>query len=356
VRDLANDNELLARRIADFEAGRDIGPRLIKAGFIDGGGPYAGPTKALADDAETVREWIDRYAAEGYSQVKLYSSLRKSLVPDAIAYAHEKGLRVSGHVPVGLSAREFIEMGADELQHINFVFLNFVAGPGDDTRTPLRFSLVGDRAAALDLTGGPVRDFIQLLKRRNVVVDPTVVTFEDLFTEQAKLPALTYAAIADRLPATWQRSIAAGGGGMPAADGAAVMRHRLAYERMIALIGELHRSGVTIVPGTDAVAGLAYVRELELYVQSGIPPAEVLRLATHGAARAMGLDGERGSLATGKVADLILVDGDPSRIVSDLRRVHTVIRADRMFDVDSINRELGIAPVHRQAATVPASR
>lgn len=347
VRDMANDNESLARRSADFEAGRDIGPRVIKAGFIDGGGPYAGPSKALADNAETVRAWIDRYAAEGYSQVKLYSSLKKSLVPDAIAYAHEKGLRVSGHVPVGLSAREFIEMGADELQHINFVFLNFVAGPGDDTRTPLRFSLVGDRGGSLDLTGAPVRDFIGLLKAKGIVVDPTVVAFEDLYTAQAKMPALTYAAILDRLPATWQRSIAAGGGGLPAADGAAVLRHRVAYERMIALVGELHRSGVTIVPGTDAAAGIAYVRELELYVQAGIPPSDVLRIATHNAARAMKLDAERGSLAQGQVADLILVDGDPSRFVSDLRRVHTVIRADRVFDVDSLNREVGIAPLRR---------
>ncbi len=347
VRDMANDNDSLARMSADFEAGRDIGPRMIKAGFLDGGGPYAGPTKALADDAKTVREWIDRYAAEGYSQVKLYSSLKRSLVPDAIAYAHEKGLRVSGHVPVGMSAREFIEMGADELQHINFVFLNFLAGEGDDTRTPVRFRLVGDRAAELDLTGPSVREFIELLKARNVVIDPTIVTFEDLFTEQPKLPALTYAAIADRLPVSWQRTIAAGGGGMPAADGKAVMRHRIAYDRMIALVGELYRSGVTIVPGTDAVAGIAYVRELELYVQAGIPPVEVLRLATHGAARAMKLDADRGRLAEGQAADLILVDGDPSRVVSDLRRVHTVIRADRVFDVDSLNREVGIAPLSR---------
>lgn len=342
VRDMANDNDLLARRSADFEAGRDVGPRVLKAGFIDGGGPFAGPSKAIADDEQTVREWIDRYAAQGYQQIKLYSSLKKALVPGAIAYAHEKGLRVSGHVPVGMTAREFVELGADELQHANFLFLNFLAGPRDDTRTPVRFTLVAQKGPDLDLTGADVRDFIALLKTRGTVVDPTLVTFEDMFLAQPKLPAQTYAAVLDRLPATWQRQIAAGSGGLAAADGKAVMQHRAAYERMVALVGELHRSGVAIVAGTDAVAGLAYARELELYVQGGIAPAEVLRIATVNAARAMKLERERGSLAKGQVADLILVDGDPSRIVSDLRRVRTVIRGDRLFDADALAREAGL--------------
>lgn len=342
VRDLANDNDLLARRSADFEAGRDIGPRIIKAGFIDGSSPFAGPTKALADDEDTVREWIDRYADQGYSQVKLYSSLKKALVPDAIRYAHEKGLRLSGHVPVGMSAQEFVELGADELQHINFVFLNFLAGPDDDTRTPVRFSLVGDRAATVDLTGAPVRRFIDLLVAKGTVVDPTLVAFEDMFNSQPGFPPLTYTAVMDRLPATWQRALAAGGGGLPAADGRAVMRHRAAYEQMVAMVGELHRSGVPIVAGTDAVAGLAYVRELELYVQAGIPPAEVLRIATVNAAKAMKLDGQRGRLAEGQAADLILVDGDPSRYVSDLRRVRTVIRGDRLYDAVELARAAGL--------------
>ncbi len=348
VRDMANDNALLARRSADFEAGRDLGPRVIKAGFLDGSGPFAGPSKALADDEATVREWIDRYAAEGYSQVKLYSSLRKHLVADAIAYAHEKGLRVSGHVPMGMSAREFVELGADELQHANFLFLNFLAGPESDTRTPLRFSLVGERGPGLDLSGQPMREFVGLLRERGTVVDPTLVAFEDMFTSQSGHPALTFAPVVHRLPATWQRSLAAGGGGLPAADGAAAMRHRLAYERMIALVGELHRSGVAIVAGTDAAAGLTYARELELYVQAGIPPVQVLRIATVNGAEAMAI-ADRGRLAPGQVADLILVDGDPSRQVADLRRVHTVIRGDRRFDAAELARAAGLGPADAPA-------
>lgn len=343
VRDLANINELLARRSEDFDAGRDIGPRILKAGFLDGSGPFAGPSKALADDSESVWRWIDRYADEGYVQLKLYSSLKRELVPDAIEYAHAKGLRVSGHVPVGMSAREFIELGADELQHANFLFLNFLAGRGDDTRTPLRFRMVAERAGQVDLSGAEVNAFIELLRRRDIVVDPTLVAFEDLFVSQPHRPAPVYAEVFDRLPISWQRRIGAGSGGLEAPDGAAAMRNRAAFDRMIALVGDLHRSGVTIIAGTDAAAGLAFARELELYVQGGIPPIEVLRIATVNAARTMGLEDERGRLAHGQTADLILIDGDPTRIISDVRRVHTVIRGDRLFRAEALARAAGLS-------------
>lgn len=342
VRDLANDNALIARRSDDFDAGRDLGPRVLKAGFLDGGGPFAGPSKALADDAESVRSWIDRYAEEGYVQLKLYSSLKRDLVPAAIEHAHARGLRVSGHVPVGMSAREFVELGADELQHANFLFLNFLAGRDDDTRTPLRFRLVAERADRVDLSSPEVRDFVELLRARQIVVDPTLVAFEGMFLDQPRLPAPTYTPVLNRLPATWQRRIGAGGSGLEASDGLAVLRNRAAFERMITLVGDLHRSGVPIVAGTDDIAGISYARELELYVQSGISPAEVLRIATGNAARAMGLDQQRGSLAVGQQADLILVDGDPSRIIADIRRVHTVIRGDRLFHSADLARAAGL--------------
>lgn len=343
VRDLANDNAALARRIDDFVAGRDIGPHVLKAGILDGSGPFAGPTEALVDDAAGVRRWIDRYADEGYVQLKLYSSLKRELVPEAIAHGHRRGLRVSGHVPVGMTAREFVELGADELQHANFLFLNFLAGRDDDTRTPLRFHRVAEQGGQLDLSGPEFDAFVALLRERGVVVDPTLVAFEPMFVNQPGLPSQTYAEVLDRMPVTRQRSIATGGGGLAAHGGAERMRNRAAFDRMVTLIGHLHRSGVPIVAGTDAIAGLSYARELELYVQAGIPPATVLRIATGDAARAMGLEGERGSLAEGHVADLILVDGDPSRIIGDIRRVHTVIRGDRLYRADALARAAGLS-------------
>src|SRR5262249_38668645 len=125
VRDLANDNDALLKMKHDFDAGTEIGPRVTMRGFMDGRGPYAGPTKVFVDTEAEARTAIDYYAKNGYDGVKVYSSLKPELVPFITKLAHEKGLRVSGHVPANMTAQQFVEAGADEIQHINMLFLNF---------------------------------------------------------------------------------------------------------------------------------------------------------------------------------------------------------------------------------------
>jgi imidazolonepropionase-like amidohydrolase len=106
----------------------------------------------------------------------------------------------------------------------------------------------------------------------------------------------------------------------------------------------LHRAGVTLVAGTDGTAGFSLVRELELYVSAGIAPKEALRIATLGGAEVMKRDKDYGRVAPGYVADLILVDGDPTQWMGDLRKVDTVIRGDRMFDSAALFKAVGIKP------------
>ena len=122
-----------------IEEGREIGPRIIMRGFMDGRGPYAGPTKVFVDTEQEAQTAIDNYAKLGYEGIKIYSSIKPELVPTIIRLAHDKGMRISGHVPAHMTAQQFVELGADELQHINFVFLNFFPEV-KDTRTPARFT------------------------------------------------------------------------------------------------------------------------------------------------------------------------------------------------------------------------
>ncbi len=343
VRDLANDAEQLSALIKAIESGDDIGPRVIRAGFIDGRGPYAGPTKVFADTEEEMRKGINDYADAGFVQVKIYSSIKPELVPAAVRFAHERGLRLSGHVPAFMTARQFVEAGADEIQHINFIALNFLYDKVPDTRTPARFTGVAEHLPDLDLGSAEVRDFLSLLKERKTVVDPTLSTFEGMFLGRTNDPSLDYAAILHRLPATWQRGIASGTGGLDVPKGQS-MRFRVAYQKLIDLTGMLHRSGVTLVAGTDGTAGFSLVRELELYVAAGIAPREALRIATLGAAEVMGLGDRYGRVAPGYVADLILVDGDPTLVMGDLRKVDTVIRGDRLFDSAALFESIGLKP------------
>ncbi len=343
VRDLANEERALSEFISDIEAGRDIGPRVIRAGFMDGRGPYSGPTRVFVDTEEEARTAIEQYASKGFEQIKIYSSIKPELVPTLVRLAHAKGLRLSGHVPAFMTARQFVEAGADEIQHINFLVLNFLFDQVQDTRTPQRFIAVGENAATLDLSSPAVRDFVALLRERKVVVDPTVSIFDDMFHNQPGHWNAGASTVVDRLPPSWQRRVRSGSGGLP--DVAKrPERYRDSFQRLIEFVGLLHRSGVRIVAGTDNLPGLFLPRELELYVAAGIPPKEVLRIATLGNAEVMKREKEYGRVLPGYVADLILLDGDPTLLMSDLRKVRHVIRGDRLYESAALFRSLGVAP------------
>src|ERR1041385_4578657 len=170
VRDMANDTEALMQMRSRFDAGTEIGPRVLMAGFIDGRGPYQGPTKVFADTEEEAKTAIDNYAKIGYIQIKVYSSLKPELLPKIVEMAHAHGMRVSGHVPSGMNAEQFVRDGVDEIQHMNFIFLNFMPQV-KDTRTPARFTEVAAHGAELDPQSEQVRAFIQLLKEHHIVLD-----------------------------------------------------------------------------------------------------------------------------------------------------------------------------------------
>lgn len=341
VRDLANDNDTLLALKARFEAGEELGPRVIMTGFMDGRGPYAGPTKVFVDTEDEARAAVEKYARLGYTGIKIYSSIKPELAPAVIRLAHAKGLRVSGHVPAFMTAEQFVRAGADELQHINFVFLNFLFDDVKDTRTPARFTSVADRAAAVDLGSESVRSFVALLKEKKTVVDPTVSIFEGMFTDRPGKVAAGFAAVADRLPPQVRRGLLAGG--LPVPEGKDE-RYRESARALLRMIKLLHDSGVTIVAGTDSTPGFALHRELELYAEAGIPAPEVLRIATLGAARVMKRDAELGSIAPGKLADLILVDGDPAARIGDIRRVSLVVKDGKLYEPAALYRSIGVRP------------
>jgi imidazolonepropionase-like amidohydrolase len=307
---------------------------------MDGRGPYTGPTKVFVDTEAEARAAIDNYAKLGYDGIKVYSSIKPELVPTIIKLAHAKGLRVSGHVPANMTARQFVEAGADEIQHINFVFLNFFDDV-KDTRTPQRFIAVAERAAGLDLNSQQVRSFVQLLKDHNTVVDPTLTAFETLFTDRPGKVSSSFAAVADRMPPQVRRNFLAGGLPVPEGKDALYHESQLATLRMTKL---LYDSGITIVAGTDDLPGFTLHRELELYVKAGISPPEVLRIATLGAARVARRDQELGSIAPGKLADLVLVQGDPAKQISDIRHPTLVIKDGVFYEPAALYKALGIKP------------
>jgi cytosine/adenosine deaminase-related metal-dependent hydrolase len=340
VRDLGNNADELGARIARIAAGTELGPTVLRAGFIDGPGKLAAPTGVLVANAEEARAAVARYAELGCVQIKLYTSVATELVPVIAAAAHERGMRVSGHIPVGMNAAQAVEAGFDEIQHANFLFLNFLAGPGDDTRTQLRTTLVAERGGSLDLESAEVRAFLDLLAARRTVIDPTLAIFEGIFTSEPGDLNPILVPFRGRLPAQVERS--RGPGGLEAPGGKRAT-FRASYEAMLRMVKLAHDRGITVVAGTDA-AGVTFPRELELYVRAGIPAPDVLALATLGAARVMGKDREAGSIAPGKRADLVLVDGDPTRDISAVRNADVVVARGVVYDPAELFASAGIVP------------
>ncbi|HEX9984197.1 MAG TPA: amidohydrolase family protein [Thermoanaerobaculia bacterium] len=338
ARDLGNDIDTIAALKRRFDDGTLIGPRVVLAGIIDGPGPYKAPTNVLVSTEEEARAAIDRYASLGYEQIKIYSSVKPELVAPMANYAHERGLRVSGHIPAGMLASQAIAAGYDEIQHANMLMLNFMPDV-TDTRTPARFTAVAERGAALSLTSPEVRAFIAGLRARNIVIDPTLAVFESMLVARAGKVSPGFAPIYDRLPPQVRRTALTGGLPVPEGKDATYIA---SFKKMTELVKTLHDNGVRIVAGTDGLAGFTLHRELELYVQAGIPAPEVLRIATLFPAQLTKREADLGTIAPGKLADFILVDGDPTQNISDLRNVVTVVKDGRIYQSRDIYAMLGV--------------
>ncbi len=341
ARDMGNDIDELKHLQDQWDSGAAIGPRVWKAGFIDGHGPFQAPTGLYADTAAEAQDDVNRYADLGYVQIKLYSSLNPEFVPGIVKTAHARGLRVSGHIPNGMIASQFVEDGADEIQHINFIFLNFLADKVKDTRTPERFTAVGDNAAKLDLQSKQVNDFIALLLLHHTTVDVTMATFEGMFTARPGKVSPDFAPVINRLPAQVQRG--AYNGGLPVTAENDQL-YKDSYRAMLQMTKRMYDAGIPILAGTDATAGIMLHRELELEVEAGIPPAKALQIATFNAARLLKQEKELGSIAPGKRADMVLVEGNPAEHISDIRRCRLVMKNGVIYKSADVYAAAGIKP------------
>ena len=341
VRDLGNDNAVLAELSRRIDSGESVGPRIVAAGFIEGKSEFSARHGFVVSNIKDVEQAIDWYAQRGYPQIKIYNSFQPEWVSAATRYAHQRGLRVSGHVPAFMRAEDVVRQGFDEIQHINQVLLNFFVTPGDDTRTLARFYLVAENAHSLKLDSPQVRDFITLLRQRPTVIDPTLAAFEGQFVQRQGETNPSYAPIATHLPAAHQRRLRTNSMNVTDAN---VDSYRKSFAKMVEFVGVMHHAGIPIVAGTDDIAGFTLHRELELYVKAGIPPGEALRIATWNGAKYTRTLDRLGSITPGKLADLILLEGDPIKDISAIRRIGLVMKEGVVYYPAEIHEATGIKP------------
>jgi hypothetical protein len=231
--------------------------------------------------------------------------------------------------------------GYDEITHINFVMMQ--AMPDDvvqKSNTAARIEGTAKYAADVDLHSKMMTAYLDELARRHIAVDPTLVVIEASIVPDAGQYPPSDAPYADTLPSQFSRGFLAGG--MAPTPDISRARMRASFAKLDALVGELSKRHITILAGTDGV-GFELIHELELYVQAGMTPAEALATATINPAKVYKLEKETGSLAKGKLAELALIDGDPSQNIGDLRQVELVMRDGKMMDAQALRASLGIS-------------
>lgn len=316
-----------------------MGEPFISA-IIDKKDPLAAQgAEVVSSEAEAIAA-VRKIKAAGLWGVKFYTSMNPAWIAPAAAEAHRLGLHVHGHVPATMKPSEAVAAGYDELTHLNFVVMEAMPREViDKANTRMRMEGPARYFKDVDLDAPLMSGFVADLARRKTIVDPTIVIFEGFLTHDGGTPRPAYAPYMGIISPVIERSVFTSGG-YPLVEGLTRDDYRRSYAKMVALVGKLHQAGVPIVAGTDGW-GIELIRELEIYQQAGFTPAQALQSATILPARVVGADKRTGSIAVGKEADMVLVDGDPAAELGALRRVVTVVSDGYVMDGDALREAAG---------------
>ena len=322
-----------------FRSGDLLMGEPFVAQIIDQKHPLAAQgAEVVTSEAEAIAA-VRKMKDAGLWGVKFYTSMNPAWIAPAAAEAHRLGLQVLGHVPATMRPLDAVKAGYDELTHINFVAMQ--AMPDEvvnKANTAQRIEGPAKYFKDVNLNGPLMASFIGELAKRKTVVDPTLVVWEATLISDGGVPADAYASYMGILSPSYDRFFKSAG--YPVVKGYTRDDYRKSYAKMIDLVGALHKAGVTIVAGTDG-QGIELVRELELYKKAGMTNAEALQTATIVPARRVGVAERTGSIAVGKEADLVLVDGDVSRDLGALRRVATVVSDGYVMDGEALRKAAG---------------
>lgn len=339
VRDPGNNDKLTIDRRDRWQKGDLLSPHVYPSSLIDGKGPNTAQVANVATSEAEAIEWVRKAKANGFNGVKFYGTLNPAWLKAAVVEAHRLGLHVHGHIPQGMRPLEAVNLGYDEVTHINWIVMQ---GMPDSvikqSNGIMRFEGPGRYAKDLDLDSPEMKAWIATMASKKVYSDPTMIAFESLYYPENGELSPSYAPFVGTLPPTTERGFRSGGFKVP--EGLTRADYRKSWAKMVELLGRMHKAGVPIIAGTDG-SGLEIVHELEIYEQAGMTSAEALAAATIMPARMVGVDKDTGSIAVGKAADLVLVEGDPEARIGDLRQTRWVMQEGKLMNADELRKAAG---------------
>jgi imidazolonepropionase-like amidohydrolase len=336
IRNPAGDAEANAHYDAMIASGEWLGPEAVHAGdLLNPGFPHY-----PRDDAAWERE-MTRQRELGMTYAKLYSGLTEQQLKRGIELAHARGMKTIAHLD-GVSWARAMELGIDELTHALPTSADLLVEPNRTTYLESRkapdakymyrwFELV-------DYDSEPFQRMQRMLVEKKIHVDLTLIANEIVYFYDQIDKELTYPLeLAYPDPAfqgNWRQGMTASHFGWTEDD---YRRAHAVMPKVLELAKRFHAAGVRLSIGTDGTGGgPSFVRELALHVQAGIPPWEVLRLATSGAAERLGMAESRGSIAPGREADIVFLNANPLANIENVRDVDTVVQNGRAYRAQAL--------------------
>jgi enamidase len=309
-----------------IEAGRHVGPWIdATAPYLQGPGLNINQFYELRDAADA-RRHVAYWAGLGATSLKAFMHITRDELRAALDEGHKRGLKVTGHL-CSITYREAADVGIDNLEHGFFAATDFVAKKQPDVCPDQTVAL--QSIAAIDPAGDAMRSLIRHLIDRKVVLTSTLTVLETFTPGRPVPPGLDV--LDPILRDQFLRSKAS-------IDRDATSIFASLYAKLAKLDVDFYRSGGTLLVGTDptgsggVIAGYSNQRALELLVEAGLTPLEAIKVGTLNGATFLGRGTFVGSITAGKQADLVVIDGDPSTRIDDVRKVTLVFKQGVAYD------------------------
>ncbi len=313
------------RMAAAIRAGEQPGP------WIDATAPYVqGPSPfdqmyALKDSADA-RRYVNFWADAGATSFKAYMNITRPELAAAVDAAHKRGLKITGHL-CSVTYREAADLGIDDLEHGFFVSTDFVNDKQPDLCPGQGVGMAA--LAAADSNSPAFRSLVQYLVARHVAITSTLTVFETFTPGQPMPKGLDV--LDPILKEQFERGYA-----RTQANTNSIYPKLFAADRAMELAfvhaGGLLLAGTDPTGGGGVIPGYSDQRQAELLVGSGFTPLEAIRICTLNGATYLGRADRVGSLAAGKQADLVVIDGNPAANIADIEKVELVFRQGVGYD------------------------
>jgi len=327
----------------DIDDGKMAGPKIHVTGpYLEGPGAFALQMHQLKD-AEDARGMVEFWIAQGVTSFKAYMNITPEELGAAVKAAHAHGIKVTGHL-CSIGFREAAALGIDDLEHGLVVDTEFLAGkkPGLCPNP----SEADKALLPLELASGPIHETILDLVAHHVAVTSTLPVFETFVPNRAPLDARILDAMLPEARISYLRRRSLISDGAAKSDWPALFKKELEFEREFVKQGGLLLAGLDPTGYGGVIAGFGDQREVELLVEAGFTPIEAIRIATSNGAEFLGEADNIGTLAAGKQADLVVIDGDPSANIKDIEKAETVFKDGVGYDsaklIESVRGLVGL--------------